>query len=109
MQIHVADPVAVREHRNAAFLLHPLDQRRAAARHDDVDDIGHGQHDAHGRAIGGRHGLHGGFGQSGLTQALLQAGKDRARREEALGAAAQDGGVARLEAKRPRVRGDVGP
>ena len=107
MEIDVADAVAVREHRNPAFLLHPLDQRRAAARHDHVDEFRHGQHDADRRPVRGRHALQGGLGQPRPPQPLLQAAEDRARGEEALRAAAQDRRIARLEAERPGVRGDV--
>ena len=47
------------------------------------------------------------FGQPRAPQPLLQTAKDRARGEEALRAAAQDRRIARLEAERPCVRGDV--
>ena len=45
-----------------------------------------------------------GLGQTRGAQALAQRIGDDARGEEALGAAAQDHGVARLEAKRRRRR-----
>ncbi len=47
-------------------------------------------------------------GRRASAQALLKAGEDRPRRVEALGPAAEDRRVARLEAQRAGIRGDVG-
>ena len=48
-------------------------------------------------------------GKPAAAQSLDQAGVDGAARMRALGTAAQDGGVAGLQAQRARIAGHVGP
>ena len=67
------------------------------------------QHHADRGAVAGRHQRDRGLRQVGLAQALGQRGVDRARRAIAVGAAAQDHGVAGLERQRAGVGGDVRP
>ena len=109
VQVGVAVALEMGQHRDAALGHHPLDQRAPAARHDDVDMLGHAQQVADGGAVGGGHQLDRGGGQAGRGEARAEGGDDRARGVEALRAAAQDRGVAGLEAQRPGIGGDVGP
>ncbi|MGV8664485.1 gamma-glutamyl-phosphate reductase, partial [Pseudomonas aeruginosa] len=71
----------------------------AAARDDHVDVFGHADQRADRVAVGGFHHLHGGGRQAGLGQALLDAAGDRLVGVDRLGAAAQDGRVAGLQAQ----------
>ncbi len=98
----------MRDHGDAAFALHPLDERAPAARHDHVDEIGHRQHQADGRAIARRHELHGLARQSGGIERALQRRDNRPGRVEAFRAAAQDHRVAGPQAQSRRIGGDVG-
>jgi hypothetical protein len=98
----------VREDRNLAFGEDTLDQAAPAAWHDDVHVFAHGQQNADGGAVGGRQPLHRFARQAGLAQALLQAVQDRPGGMEALRTAAQDRGVARLEAQPAGIGGHVG-
>ena len=59
-------------------------------------------------SIAGRHAADGGARQAGLLQALKQASVQRLRRKEAFRTAAQDGGVAGLQAQGPGVGRDIG-
>ena len=97
------------EHRKAGLGLHPGDEVLAAARHDDVDHaVEAGEHLAHRRTVAGRHQLDGAVGEAGLREAGDERGVDRARRPQAVRAAAQDRGIAGLEAERAGIGGDVG-
>ena len=109
IHVSVADAFQVLEKRDPALGGDAFDQRFAAARHDDVDELAHLEHLTDGGAVRGRHQLDGGGGQIGLGQPAVQRGNDGGRRMIALGAAAQDDCVARLEAQSTGVGGDVGP
>ena len=67
------------------------------------------QHHADRGAVAGRHQRDRSLRQVGFAQALGERGVDRARRAVAVGAAAQDHGVAGLERQRAGVGGDVRP
>ena len=67
------------------------------------------EHQADRLAVGGRHELDGGFGQARRAQAARQARLDGAARVVAVRAAAQDRGVAGLEAQRAGVGRHVRP
>ncbi len=109
VHIDVAVAVEMGEHRKAGLGLHPGDEILAAARHDDVDHaVEAGEHLAHRRAVAGRHQLDGALGEAGLREAGGERGVDRARRPQAVRAAAQDRGIAGLEAERAGIGGDVG-
>ncbi len=108
VDIGVAEAFEMGDDRNAAFALHPLDQRGAAARHDDVDDAAHLQHHADRRAVAGRDQLDRRLRQAGGGEAVAQRGDERPRGMEALRAAAQDRGVAGFERQPAGVGGDVG-
>ena len=58
IDIDVADAFEMGDDGDAAFALHPLDQRAPAARHDHVDEVGHGEHQPDRRAVARRHELH---------------------------------------------------
>ena len=109
--VHIGVAVALEmlEHRHAAFAITRSISALAAARHDHVDRFGHAQHHAHRGAIGGRHHLHRVDRQARGCQSLVQAGDDRGRRMQAFLAAAQDGGIAGLEAQAAGIGGDVRP
>jgi hypothetical protein len=85
-----------------------LDQALAAARHDHVDELGHGDQIADGGAVGGVDHLHRRFGQAGGGQALAHAGGDRAVAADGFRAAAQDGGVAGFQAQRGGIAVTLG-
>ena len=111
IDVGVADAFEVREHRHARLLLHARDQALAAARHDDVDGCRRGPCSMWPTAARSvrRHELDGGLGQAGR----LQAGDEgrhgwRSAELMALRAAAQDRGVAGLEAQRAGVGRHVG-
>ncbi len=94
---------------NARFLLHSFHQTATAARHDDVDELGHArQHVTHRRAIGRRHDLNRCFGQAGGAQTGGQTFVNGFDRAIALAAAAKDHRVARLQTKRTGIGRDVG-
>ena len=107
VDIGVAQPFEMGDDRDAALALHPLDQRRPAARHDDVDDPAHLQHQAHRLAVAGRHQLDRVFREPRRMQPLAQRGDQRARRMKAFRAAAQDRRVARFDGEPTGVGGDV--
>ena len=110
INVHMVDAFQMREHRHARVRLHTRDQALAAARHDHVNAaVEPGQHQAHRLAIGDRHQLNGGLGQTRRLQPARQAFGDGAARCQTVRAAAQDHGVARLEAQTARIRGHVRP
>ena len=96
------------EQGDAAFGADPFDQGLAAPGHDDVNVVGHAQHLADGGTVRRRHQLDRRRWQAAGRQALGQPIHDRPRRVVALGTAAQDGGVAGLQAQAAGVGGDVG-
>ena len=109
VDIDVADAFQVGEHRQPRFRLHARDQALAAARHDDVDiAVEAGQHEADGGAVARLHDVDGGRRQAGFAQALLHGAVDGAAGAQAVGAAAQDGGIARFQAERAGIGGHVG-
>ena len=110
VDVDVADAFEMREHRHARLALHARDQAFAAARHDDVDIAVEAlQHHADRAAVAGRNQRDRGLRQIGFAQPFGQSGMDGARRAMAVGAAAQDHGVAGLQGQRAGVGGDVGP
>ena len=110
IDIDMAETFEMGKDRHARFRLDAADEALAAARHDDVDGaVQARQHGADGGAVGGRHKLDRIFRQAGLAQAALQAGMDRPRRLRRIGTAAQDDGIAGLEAQRAGIGGHVRP
>ncbi len=96
------------EDRHARLALHALDQALAAARHDHVDRaIEPREHHADGGALPCRHQRDGGSRQFGFGEAFDQSGMNGAGGAEAFRAAAQDHGIAGLQAERARIGGDV--
>ena len=99
----------MRKHRHARFGLDARHQALAAAWHDHVDAaVQPCEHQPDCRAVAGRHQGDRGFRQARLAQALHQALMDRAAGAEAVGATAQDHGVAGLQAQHAGIRGDIG-
>ncbi len=110
VHVRVADAFEMAHDGHARILLHARDETFAASRHDDVDEAAHvAQHDPDGLAILRRHHLHGRFGQAVHAERTSETGMDRGARARAFGAAAQDRGIAALQAKRGRVGRDVRP
>ena len=110
MNIDVADALEMGEHRHARLHLDAADQALAAARHDHIDGaVEPGEHQPDGGAVAGRHHLDRFRRQAGLGQTLDEAAVDGARGTIGVGAAAQDRGIARLEAERPGIGGHVRP
>ena len=104
----MADAFEMREDRNPRFVLHARDQTFSAARHDHIDIAAEaGQHLADRRAVANGHQLDRILGQSGGAKALHHCGMDRTRRAVRIRAAAQDRGVAGLQAQRAGIGGDV--
>ena len=81
VDIGVAEPFEMGDHRDPAFALHPLDQRAAAARHDHIDMIAHAEHQPDRGAVAGRHQLDRGFGQPRRAQRLRLSAATSAREE----------------------------
>ena len=79
IDIGVAEPFGVGQHRHTRLALHPLDQGLAAARDDQVDQPGGTQHGRDVGAVGVGGDLHAGFRQSCGAQAGDHGGMDRAR------------------------------
>src|SRR6266478_8880623 len=104
----MTDALEVRDHRNAALALNPLDQRASAARHDHIDAVAHAEHHADGGTVSGRYQLDRRFRQTGRAQAFAERGDQRARRVIALRPAPQDRGIARFEGEPAGIRSDVG-
>ena len=110
VDVDVDDAFEMGEHRHARLALHALDQALAAARHDHVERAAEAfEHLADRLARGERHARDRRLGQAGRLEPGDEAGVDRRRGMEAVGAAAQHRRVARLEAERAGVGGDVGP
>src|SRR5690606_38025126 len=109
VDVDMADAIQVLDHRHGGIAADALDQALAAARDDDIDKFGHADQRPYGGTISGFDYLHGSGWQFGLGQAQLDAAGNRLVRVDRLGAAAQDGGVARLQAKAGGVDGHVGP
>ena len=80
VDVGVAKPLGMRQHRHARLALHALHQRFAAARHDQVEQSGGRQHGGDIGAVGGRRDLHAGFGQARRAQPVHQRRVDRLRR-----------------------------
>ena len=104
VDIDVADAFEMGEDRHAGFRLHTPDKALAAAGNDDVEiALQACQHFADGGAVGDGYALDGILGQVGLLQARLQAGVDGTGGMDGVRAAAQDHGIARLEAERTGI------
>ena len=108
IDVGVAVAVEVLDHRNACFGTDAGDQALAAARHDHVDVFRHGDQQAHGGPVGGFQHLHGAGRQAGRGQPFVHAGGNGLVGAERLAAAAQDAGIAGLQAQPGRVGGHVG-
>ena len=108
VDIGVAQPLGMGEHGDAGFGLHPFDQGFAAARDDEVDLAGGGEHGGDIGAVGRGRDLHGGIRQAGGAQAGGDGGVDGAGGVETIGPAAQDDGVAGFQAEAGGVCPDIG-
>ena len=90
--------------------LHTLDETLAAARYENIQVLGHAaEHEADCGAIGGGHELHTLCRERCAVQPRDKTGVDGAVRVQALGSAAQDDDVARLQAERARIRRHIRP
>ncbi|MNM34576.1 hypothetical protein D3C81_452310 [compost metagenome] len=107
--INVADTVQMLDYRNASVTADTLDQATAAARHDDIDILRHGDQRADGGTVGGFDHLHHGSRQIGLSQAALDADGNGTVGMNGFGAATQDGRVAGLQAQAGGIDGHVRP
>ena len=104
------DAFKMRENRHARLMLHAGDETLAAARHDHVDiAVEAREHRANGGAIRRRDKRDRRFGKLCGFQPRDKAGVNGGRRAQALGAAAQDRGVAGLQTQAAGVGGDIGP
>ena len=99
VHIGVAVAVQVLDHGHLGLGADALDQALAAARDDDVDELGHGDELAHGGAVGCGHQLHRLARQAGAFKRLLHQRGQRLVGVDGLAAAAQDAGVAALDAQ----------
>ena len=68
VDVGVAEPLGMREHRHPRLALHPLDQGFSAARDDQVEQPGGGEHGGDIGAVGSGGDLHAGVGQAGGAQ-----------------------------------------
>src|SRR5690606_12035996 len=95
--------------RHAGLGLDPGDQRFAAPGHDDVDIAVEAlEHFANRFPVGRGHELDAFHRQAGQMQAIEQAIDNGAGGMEAVAAAAQDDGIARFDAERAGIGGDIG-
>ena len=109
VDIDMADALEVGKNRHPRLGLHPPDQALAAARHQHVDrPVEPLQHHADGRPVAGRDDLDRILRQSGGAQAFRQRSVDCPRRAQAFRAAAQNGGISRLEAECAGIGRDIG-
>ncbi len=111
MHIHVANAFEVPDHRHARFLAHARNQIFSAARHDDIDAVGHvAEHMAHGGAIGWWAPVGCRLGGScAAIESLPQTVVDGGTRSRAFRTAAQDHRISGLQAQRAGIGGDIGP
>ena len=105
--VYMADAVQVFDHRHLGITADPFDQPLAAARHDDINVLGHGDQRADSGTIGHFNHLHHGGRQTGFGQAALDAHCNGTVGVNRLGATAQDGCVARLQAQAGSINGHV--
>ena len=108
VHIGMAQTLEMRDDRNAALALNPLDEGAAAARNDHVDEVGHAEHQRDRSAVPRRYQLHRGSGQPGGGDTAPQSGDDDLRGMEALRTTAQDRGVPRSQAESAGIGGHVG-
>ena len=104
----MADAVQVFDYRHSGLFGYAFDQTLAAARNDHVDVFRHGYHTADRGPVGGSYHLHRIGRQAGLSESGADALGYGLVGVESFRAAAQYGGVARLQTKRGCVRGNVG-
>ena len=107
VDVDVANAIQVLDHRHPGFFDQARDQALATARHDHIDILRHGDELADRRAVCGGHHLHGVGRQASIGQTFLDERGQRAVRFDRLGAAAQNGRVARLDAKRRGIHRHV--
>ncbi len=69
----------MRDHRDAAFVAHPLDRRAPSTRHNDVDIVVEPQQFADSGAVAGRNQLDGSFGKTRFGKSLCQERVNRPR------------------------------
>ena len=101
--------VEMRENRNACFILHPLDQRLAAARNDDIDQPVGLQHRADCRPVCSLDKLDGMFGQTGFDHACRHGVKNRPVAFDRLRSTAQDNSIAGSQSQGRCIGGNIGP
>ncbi len=109
LDVDVTVALVVLEDRHPRLLGHAADQPLAAARDGQVDPFVQPQEVAHGRPIRRRHQLHGVGRQAGVGQGVRQDAMQGDVGMHRLAAAAQDDGVAALDAQAGRVHRHVGP
>ena len=95
------------DHRHPRFPADPFDQPLAATRHNHIHIVSHADQFADGGAIRRFDDLHRVGGQASGGQTLLNTGGYRLIGMQRLGAAAQNGGVAGLQAQGSGVGGHV--
>jgi hypothetical protein len=95
---NMADAVVVFDDGHAGGGDNGFDERVASARDDDIHELVHGGHDFHGLAVFGRDELDGVVGEAGIEASGLEGFRDGEVRGEGFGAAAEDDGVAGLDA-----------
>ena len=96
-------------HRDARIAHQALDQALAAARHNHIDVIRHGDELTHGGTVGGCYDLNYGFRQTSRAQAFMHASGNRLIGMQRFRAAAQDRRVAGFQTQPGGVGGDVRP
>ena len=109
VNIGVANPIQMREHRHPRIGLHPRDQALAPARHDHVDEAGGGQHRPHHGAVLRRHQLHRLGRRPRRAQPPAQRRQDRPVGIDRLAAPAQQHGITTAQAQRGGIGGHIGP
>ena len=108
VHIRVAIAIEVLDHRHSGLGTDALNQPLAAARNDHIHIFGHGDQAANSRTVRGGHQLHRVFGQASSGQCLVHQRGQRLIRFDGLAAAAQDAGIAALDAQAGRLDCHVG-
>src|SRR5207248_6089972 len=109
IDVGVADADTARQHRHAGVGGHEVDQLGAAAGHDDVDVLAHLQELADQGAVGVLDQLQGAFWDAGRRLGFARDAGEYGVAAKRFRAAADDAGVAGLEAQRGDIDRHVGP
>jgi hypothetical protein len=108
VDIGMTNSIEMGEYGDARIILDAFDQRLATARDDDVDQAARRQHRADAGSVCNRHELDGISGQATGDDAFNHRGMNGPAGVDRFRSAPQDDGIARHQAQRACVGGDIG-